>query len=117
MGDAVANAAINYNGPDESLECAYPDCTNRLRLSDYAEPQFCSREHRDAAAQVLDSSTAKPFLMTRAGTFTAESVERLVAERDYYRRRWIIHGIRWPVFVGWPTKALAALTRAQEEEL
>lgn len=41
--------AINYDGPDESVECAYPGCTNRLRRSVFNEPQFCSRDHRDLA--------------------------------------------------------------------
>lgn len=39
---------INYEGPDPSVECAYPPCANRLRRSDFPGPQWCSKAHRAA---------------------------------------------------------------------
>lgn len=41
-------AAINYTGPDASVECAYPPCRNRLRKieGEVDGPQWCSKEHR-----------------------------------------------------------------------
>lgn len=37
---------INYGGPDASVECAWPPCSNRLRRSDAGGPQWCSKRHR-----------------------------------------------------------------------
>lgn len=48
--EAAAGEPVDYHGPDESVECGYPPCTNRLRRSSFDEPQFCSKEHRKAAA-------------------------------------------------------------------
>lgn len=39
---------VNYDGPDPSVECAFPLCTNRLRCSDEGGDQWCSIEHREA---------------------------------------------------------------------
>lgn len=46
---------INYEGPDPSVECAFPPCTNRLRRSDVGGDQWCSKAHRNAT--VNDGST------------------------------------------------------------
>lgn len=46
-----ADSVVNYAGPDESVECGYPPCTNRLRRSDFAGPQWCSKGHREATEQ------------------------------------------------------------------
>ncbi len=43
-------------------------------------------------------------------------IERLRAQRDYYRRRWIIRGVRWPQLFGWPRNALSALIHAREDD-
>lgn len=45
-----AASIVNYDGPDESVECAYPPCTNRLRRSDFPGPQWCSKAHREASS-------------------------------------------------------------------
>lgn len=43
---------VNYDGPDPSVECALPLCTNRLRrigppsMSGEPHPQWCSMQHR-----------------------------------------------------------------------
>lgn len=39
---------INYDGPDPSVECAYPPCKNRLRRSDFGGDQWCTKAHREA---------------------------------------------------------------------
>lgn len=38
---------INYLGPDPSVQCAWPPCTNLLRRSGGGGPQWCSEEHRE----------------------------------------------------------------------
>lgn len=43
--------SVNYMGLDESVECAYAPCTNRLRRSAMGGPQWCSKGHRDTAEQ------------------------------------------------------------------
>lgn len=54
--------AVNYTGPDESVECAYPCCVNRLRKADGDDLQFCSSEHRDGAARALTHWPPTPWL-------------------------------------------------------
>lgn len=44
---------INYDGPDPSVECAHPPCTNRLRESDFGGLQWCSKEHRRLTLPML----------------------------------------------------------------
>lgn len=39
---------IKYDGPDPSVECSYPPCTNRLRQSIFMGNQWCSKAHREA---------------------------------------------------------------------
>lgn len=34
------------------VDCAYPGCANTLLRSDFDEPQFCSKEHRDGVPLV-----------------------------------------------------------------
>lgn len=38
---------MNYDGPEPSVECAYPTCANRLKRSWAGGDQWCSEEHRD----------------------------------------------------------------------
>lgn len=61
----------------------------------------------------------------REGPFDARprlcDCARLRAERDYYRRRWLVHGIRYPHYLGyWRDKYVAAvmevLARARAED-
>lgn len=42
-------ARVDYDGPDESVECAYPPCSRKLRRSDFPGPQWCSKAHREAS--------------------------------------------------------------------
>lgn len=77
----VAGDRVNYTGPDESVECAYPPCSNRLRRSDFPGPQWCSKAHREAtggdrealireAAAFLDSQWCLPTAEEVAGIMT-----------------------------------------------
>jgi hypothetical protein len=54
--------------------------------------------------------------MTQEARSAATTESRLRAGRDYYRRRWIMHGISWRGFGAWPKNALAALARARTED-
>lgn len=53
--------AVNYTGADESIECAYAPCTNRLRRVLGDERQWCCPEHRDASgAAATRPATMRP---------------------------------------------------------
>lgn len=49
---ATRGPGINYDGPEPSVECAWPPCKNRLRrvgppsMSGADHPQWCSKGHR-----------------------------------------------------------------------
>jgi hypothetical protein len=63
---------LNYSGPDPSVECAYPPCTNRLRKADFDGPQWCSKAHRTATESASNPSVA--------GTSSARGSEPTPAE-------------------------------------
>lgn len=60
IGFAPRREGMNYDGPDPSVECAWPPCRNRLRrvggpsMSGADHPQWCSKAHRALSKEVDD---------------------------------------------------------------
>jgi len=45
-----------------------------------------------------------------------QELERLRAQRDYYRRRWIIHGLHYRLSSNWRAERIARLKARQKDD-
>jgi hypothetical protein len=73
LPSAPPNAVVvDYAGPDESIECAYPGCTRRLRYAAFGA-QFCSKAHETQLREA--SKDADEWLTGIEDTFASPNRE------------------------------------------